>query len=833
MIKVKIVFAILCLCLSLVSSQGQTYSSPKIALYENYNNGRGGTYIATNYIVLLSGFVFRANSANLGYMYLKISGNTYPSIPDDSNLPLNPPSSTDSIGNDQNVSSVKPDINDGVFRGLPMESTITMNGNNNYINSRSFLYPVIWLKTTPVQPEDQNGYYHWKDVGLHRNTFHRINTDGSRSEYFINRNAITTLNFNPAIDLCVDTLPKEIICKSNLKQQTIVSVFWEKGDFSDDKLIFSISDDNRILFRKQLIHSAKNGSDFPLSTNHNGLIFEENKGISINNFAENRLKVVTFYKAEQSENDVWEQRDSVRFIFAKNEGSVQRFDGYIPEFLVFDKLLTKDEAVKYESYLAIKYGITKQKKYISSTGKHLWNTDESSIYNNRVFGYGRDDHYNLLQYQSTTSHDEFPYHLLTNNDSYFLNNSLYKSSPTKLLVAGKENGRNIMNEDYTMIGDNNELLIADVALPNENRITRLRRVWEVKKTIKDTSSVVDWSGKSINIEYKNDFLCNLSIQPSSETAYIISNKPLSGKNGYVAWRSSANIPMFVKFGRAHKTIEPNSYDTGYSFYPNGHVKAIINGVVSQNIVSTIASSDYVEIEKMDTVVFLRINGKRMDASKIVFPNIKQDVFIVLSVASIQNVREIDDFRVGGISNNGDQLELSYANTWGSLFTPTNNVCLLIDKTGTAQFHNPEIIFPTDIDQERTKLIYRNIFWGDNALNKVHFSFAVVDTTIIALRSKKDAIIYKEAEAEAQLIDEISVYNPDVYDMSRVMVKVKTTGLSKSYISFFDISGRKVLEQILPESDCVQYAEFNLPFTGVYIVKVTTSTRQYSCKVLVK
>ncbi len=92
-----------------------------------------------------------------------------------------------------------------------------------------------------------------------------------------------------------------------------------------------------------------------------------------------------------------------------------QFEGTISEVIVFSDDLTSDEKNRVETYLAIKYGITKnaaddgttgsvdERDYRDSNGTVIWDfTDQSSGYNNDIAGIGRDDAQCFQQKQSAS-----------------------------------------------------------------------------------------------------------------------------------------------------------------------------------------------------------------------------------------------------------------------------------------------------------------------------------------------------------------------------------------------------------------------------------------------
>ncbi|OEK02575.1 hypothetical protein BFP97_14045 [Roseivirga sp. 4D4] len=76
-----------------------------------------------------------------------------------------------------------------------------------------------------------------------------------------------------------------------------------------------------------------------------------------------------------------------------------QFEGDIAEILVFNKVLTAVERAKVESYLAIKYGITRtvggltesDEDYLAADGGIIWDIDNQGAYHNDILGIGRDD----------------------------------------------------------------------------------------------------------------------------------------------------------------------------------------------------------------------------------------------------------------------------------------------------------------------------------------------------------------------------------------------------------------------------------------------------------
>ncbi|MEN8957397.1 MAG: PKD domain-containing protein, partial [Flavobacteriales bacterium] len=153
------------------------------------------------------------------------------------------------------------------------------------------------------------------------------------------------------------------------------------------------------------------------------------------------------------------------------------FNGFLNEFIFYNRDLSALEMSKIHSYLAVKYGITMdatgggtQGDYIATDGTITWDASITSQYHNDVIGIGRDDDQALLQKQS---------HSFDDLTRIYLNN----------LVATNVANTGVFNADtsYVMIGDNGGLLCNTLATGNELPAvpffnSRIEREWKVTKT---------------------------------------------------------------------------------------------------------------------------------------------------------------------------------------------------------------------------------------------------------------------------------------------------------------------------------------------------------------
>ncbi len=87
-------------------------------------------------------------------------------------------------------------------------------------------------------------------------------------------------------------------------------------------------------------------------------------------------------------------------------GGSENLNGDLGEVIVYNRQLTAAEQTKVFSYLALKYGVTKEGDYVASDDDAWWNAATNSAYHNDVAGIGRDDDSGLDQRKSKSIDDD-------------------------------------------------------------------------------------------------------------------------------------------------------------------------------------------------------------------------------------------------------------------------------------------------------------------------------------------------------------------------------------------------------------------------------------------
>ncbi|WP_286755031.1 T9SS type A sorting domain-containing protein [Roseivirga sp. UBA838] len=137
-----------------------------------------------------------------------------------------------------------------------------------------------------------------------------------------------------------------------------------------------------------------------------------------------------------------------------------QFNGRIAESIVFSDDLTSNERQRVESYLALKYGITRNTTadYLASDGGTIWSYTSDAAYNSDIAGIGRDDGSCLVQLKSKSE----------NNDALVTMSIPSFSADDSFLIWGNDNAP-IENPD------NREFNSSQVK-------SRLNREWHVQET---------------------------------------------------------------------------------------------------------------------------------------------------------------------------------------------------------------------------------------------------------------------------------------------------------------------------------------------------------------
>ena len=143
------------------------------------------------------------------------------------------------------------------------------------------------------------------------------------------------------------------------------------------------------------------------------------------------------------------------------------YHGEIAEIIYFqNQNISATDIEKIESYLAVKYGMSLEHNYLSSSGTLIWDYNTYSTYSKNIVGIGRDDASAL--HQSKSQNADFNAALIIENTSGFTS-----------------------NENFLVIGSDNRTGIQTTGVP-PGYINKSSRTWRVEETGSNSNYTVQF-----------------------------------------------------------------------------------------------------------------------------------------------------------------------------------------------------------------------------------------------------------------------------------------------------------------------------------------------------
>ncbi|MGE7916294.1 S-layer homology domain-containing protein [Lysinibacillus xylanilyticus] len=147
----------------------------------------------------------------------------------------------------------------------------------------------------------------------------------------------------------------------------------------------------------------------------------------------------------------------------RNASNTENLKGNIAELIVLNKAVAQSERDKVESYLALKYGITLNDKYVNTAGEAVWSVD--SKYKNNIAGISRDDAEGLHQKQSRSINK----------------GTQVAIGLTALQETNELNTAELIDKQYLIWGDNGQRLAFEKQI-SASKKNHTERVWKVQNT---------------------------------------------------------------------------------------------------------------------------------------------------------------------------------------------------------------------------------------------------------------------------------------------------------------------------------------------------------------
>ncbi|CVK16504.1 Por secretion system C-terminal sorting domain-containing protein [Apibacter mensalis] len=642
---------------------------------------------------------------------------------------------------------------------------------------------VLWMKTVP-ETKNLNGRYLWKDFSGDslRLTHYDSNTEYAVEWYPFGR----SINFNPSILLTNTSVSKEIQIKSgNLSTATILGTYAEASllgnKFEYPDYIFTLNGvegKGLVLNKDKIIHSNESNQgvlDYG-SKEGNDLMYhpKENTHAELSAYQEKTMRLFTYFRANKRSTDVWGERRSSHLSIGEKFYSFNQYNNstyntnlfdpntiyraYMPELILFDRLLNPLEKIKAESYLALKYGFMLDNSLIGSNGQLLWDKDQNEKYNHRVTGIYRDDASGLYQRKSSTSYEESPYYSYSlEGDSYDDANNYNLSNRNKLLVIEKFPADSLEDTYYMIWGDNNKDLktaqiesLAGMNIMNRRWLINTRNN-KYKTKIQDVSWKVSDNLVAVKEKYKYSRIKMVNDRSKdSETAIMYTELPLPGYEGHASLTlGNPYGGIMLKFGTQEVTNQQKpSANYGVFIDHQGKIFTVIKGIVTHQINHKVHVGDRIQIDKTKDNFIIRFNGYAPPIPGFDSPNIPLDeedinkpfhVSLVMYRWNLES--EVQDLRIGGLINSGNRVELGYIKHRAEEFSEYKDgrAYLLIDRSGTGDFklENTDFYLSDEYDPYRQKVIFNNVFFDTDFSGKDVFTFGYRPDNIIAKINKTD------------------------------------------------------------------------------------------------
>lgn len=568
---------------------------------------------------------------------------------------------------------------------------------------------------------------------------------------------LQSFNFHPALHF--DSISGgSILQHTSMGQTTLIGVFAQPN--KDSVELYQTNSNGWL--EDSIFMSTQNVYDKSLgSLSHEYL--EGNDTL----FYQRALKTITYERANLPDRSVWGEPETSSLLF---NADCRLFTGYCPEIIVFGRMLSQEERRKVETYLAIKYGITLRGSYFSPKGELIWDKESYQTYHHRVTAIANYTNSSLSQLLSTTSYEEYPrLSVLPSNDSFYKHSTFNKPTSRRLLTLGHEYGYSLPDNTYMIWGDDSQSTTIS-KLNNDSLWHVMGRTWMLKSNMPsspDKSTTIDAS--------------NIEVSSHSNGSYII-NRPRSSSSSTITFGPQTRDDLHLSFicPEHHPSLKitvKGSINRGnYGFIIDSvgsSIRKVLNGIVDSNdTVLQNAKGHRIDFYKKGQCLYLQIDGEgcanniielpkfnnpiiphdslifrpdfpiinleensstngfdnRLDTITII-PFLREDYYNILLNVDKGEQLYVDEFRVDGFCNTGNQLELSYSIAKDLKAFRKNRAIMLID--GAPVFSNPEEVdqkIPSsEIDIDRQKLLFHNIFFNEN--DTTYFTFAAYDGLI--------------------------------------------------------------------------------------------------------
>lgn len=639
----------------------------------------------------------------------------------------------------------------------------------------------VWFQTVRLS----DGHFGWEDLSGYNVQLESYNTD----EPFI-FDGMRNTNFHKALYFYNKNIEFFFTC-SNFPQATIIAPFdfsgkeSKYGDAFGEHMLFSLNarfGDGFVLTNDKVVHGNESGRtnlDYGLDVGRDLRNQNDDDETDDLKFKETNMRIASYYRTTKPNTSIWGESQLTNVFFGQeylsnnpnNNSTInsEEFDsssknsymrGYIPEFIMYKRVITPFERLKVESYLGMKYALTLDHSLLNSQGDIVWDINQNPLYNNRIAGHIRDDSSGLYQNKATTTYEERngdledahidSYHTITKprGESSDINLLRGQSSSKNLLYITEELGNtNLEDLSYTFWGDDNQA----ITTANSDPIAGMRlmhRNWELRtnRTIAYEPELA-WEIDNDSLTFSGSAYSYTITYPSTaiaDTVNAVTKTPLLGNDGFFEWKpSSLKHATILKFGTPSGSLTSGSHDYGvYIDDDKDYYYKIVQGEIKGRLGKLKKYNNTLRLEKRGNRIFVLQNGKYLDDDDVFFEIAPEDVDKTF-YGSIQltkhdsNPVTLKSFRHGGFVNSvGATIELSCLEGKAEEFDlekyPDLQPFLIVDQSGTGAYKASDVVlYPmTNLSEERYKLIFNNVFWDGDGSTKDVFTFGYKNSSLL-------------------------------------------------------------------------------------------------------
>ena len=380
-------------------------------------------------------------------------------------------------------------------------------------------------------------------------------------------------------------------------------------------------------------------------------------------------------------------------------------NGDIPEFIVFDHVLTEEERFDVETYLALKYGISKKLDYTDGS-QVIWDAEKNDDYTFRITGIGSCN-LGLDQVKSTSYYDE----IYTGRKVLYETKGDYSTSNERLLAISVADEMQSAQQQW---GVSSSLIWSDDAtdltlndLSCDDNIEHITRNWRSQSSDLDASTTdeVLW-GNFFNLKNEAGYITK-KYKEDERIGFLSSSKAtaLGLANVDFSLQGLSNLEFDLGFASNNQVFveisnpEYSSLDFYFMLSINGNsvtVKAAgLNGVLSTIGTFSVSSSSDISLQ-VNTTDFLTYDfevlkdGTVQRSHSVTFEK-EVDLFckgLLYDYGSKFRIDGTNGFReatIGAGNVEYSYLRLSSEFDLDKIEKGVDSIFLMVDRSGTAEY----------------------------------------------------------------------------------------------------------------------------------------------------